>query len=379
MKFVSYFESFDLLNLQNKAEIKELIISTREFSRFGNLKLAELNELVSKLNDYDLVFEWDILMTDSVFNKKIELIKSIDLSKFKSIRVQDPGALEFCLENIDLPIQFIAETGNRNILGLSKWISYIDDRLDRIVLSTELPKTKLQEIHDTFKVNTELSVLSDILLFYSPRSLVAPLIDKKDVLSEHDELNILGNSEESPHKGFPIIENRHGTFMFYTKNHCLLDELDGLKEMGLSFARVDSRHFSAEEKQLSFKFLANEVDFSSFKANFSKNLIKSFYRSNRSDVLFPKLKNSRLLKDDKTFIGEVVTVEKGYGIGIKVNGRKKLNLNDQISFKTPEGKVVNSTINRLETWGGTNLESISNGHAVIQFVKGIAPKSIVLS
>src|SRR5690606_28287579 len=143
------------------------------------------------------------------------------LDTFDALRVQDPGALEWSLKNTNKPLQFIAETGNHNFEALKGWVEYCGDRLERIALSIELSRPVLEEFVKKLKVPCELLVFGRILLFYSPRSLLSPLSPEKIAVNE--ELAALGESEESPHKGFPIVENRHGTFMFHIKEFCLLE------------------------------------------------------------------------------------------------------------------------------------------------------------
>jgi hypothetical protein len=41
------------------------------------------------------------------------------------------------------------------------------------------------------------------------------------------------------------------------------------------------------------------------------SLMKGFYRANKTDILFTKLKNHRLQDRDETYVGEVIDVLKG--------------------------------------------------------------------
>src|SRR5690606_27178764 len=107
-----------------------------------------------------------------------------------------------------------------------------------------------------------------------------------------------------PHKGFPLIENQHGTFMFHIKEFCLVDYAQELKENGLSYFRIDQRF---EEKKLREitelvrKF--SEEEFLKFKEEYSQDLMRGFYLVNKTDVLFPKLKNSRLQQREGNYLG----------------------------------------------------------------------------
>ena len=103
------------------------------------------------------------------------------------------------------------------------------DQCERLVLSNELSKEKLLEYAHLLNTPIEVLVFGRILLFYSPRLLLSPL--EKTELENNHSIEAFGTSEESPHSGFPLIENSHGTFMFNVKDLYLLDHLEELKEM----------------------------------------------------------------------------------------------------------------------------------------------------
>src|SRR5690606_27249455 len=124
-----------------------------------------------------------------------------------AIRALDPGIMQFLFEATDKPLHFVADTGNHNLIGLKRWESYFDNRLERLVLSIELSRESLKTIIPSLKTPCELLVLGRILLFHSPRALLAPLAGP---VADPAWLEAVGASEESPHKGFPLIENKQG-------------------------------------------------------------------------------------------------------------------------------------------------------------------------
>ena len=110
-----------------------------------------------------------------------------------------------------------------------------------------------------------------------------------------------GQSEESPHKGFPLLENEHGTFMFLPIDHCLLDSLSELSELGVAHLRIDNRFMSEGLFTRVMEHFNNpsEESFEMIKDASQARLIRGFYNTNKSDVLFKKLKNYRIQRKDK--------------------------------------------------------------------------------
>ena len=217
-----------------------------------------------------------------------------------------------------------------------------------------------------------------ILLFYTPRPLLSALVPEK--FSQNEELAVLGESEESPHKGFPIVENQHGTFMFHIKEFCLVDFAHELKSLGLSFMRIDQRwenpSMLREITELVKNFDSEKFDL--LKKNYSQDLMRGFYLVNKTDVLFPKLKNSRLQKREGDYIGEVLEAEKGSHLAIMVKNPKGLRSTDCLKILHPKGEIFETKIYSLRNLSLENAEVIPAGDiAIIQFVGGVWVKSQV--
>src|SRR5690606_1204270 len=137
----------------------------------------------------------------------------------------------------------------------------------------------IEEYVKHLSVPCELLGFGRILLFYTPRSLLGALAPEK--LAMNGEIAALGESEESPHKGFPLVENQHGTFMFHIKEFCLLDFAQDLEKMGLSYFRVDQRwdnSFLPEIATLTSNF--DQEAFLELKEKYSQDLMRGFYLVN---------------------------------------------------------------------------------------------------
>ncbi len=379
MKLTTFAQSLNDLNLIKDQGLQEVILGHQDFSRFGKLKTEDFFEFSKRAKELGLkvIFEWDILMTENTFAKlALEIVPLLD--SFDSLRVQDPGALEWGLKNTTKPLQFIAENGNHNLPGLQGWIDHVQGRMERIALSIELPKIKIEEYCKILKVPCELLGLGRILLFYTPRQLLSPL--SEDKLSFNQEISAIGESEESPHKGFPIIENRHGTFMFHIKDFCLVDFANELKSLGLGFFRIDLR-FSAFDQLKEIKALTedfNEDSFIEFKEKYPQDLMRGFYLVNKTDVLFPKLKNHRLQSREGNYLGEVLEAEKGSHLAIFVKNSKGLRKSDKLKIVHPKGEVFEALIYSLRNLSLEEVDYIEpQKTALIQFVGGVWVKSHV--
>lgn len=379
MKLTTYARSLHELNVLKDKGLDEVILEPKALSRFGKLSMEEFVNLSARAKELGLrvLLEWDILMTEDVFAKKLPEIQGL-LPHADALRVQDPGALQWAIENTALPLQFIAENGNHNLKALEGWIELSDGRLERIALSIELSKTVIEEYAKKLSVPCELLGHGRILLFYTPRPLLSALVPEK--LSQNEELLALGESEESPHKGFPLVENQHGTFMFHIKEFCLIDYAAELESVGLGYFRIDQRWEvpSRLGEVVDLVRTFSQERFEEFKDSYSQDLMRGFYLVNKTDVLFPKLKNSRLQGRDGHYIGEVLEAEKSSHLAIMVKNPKGLSLNDHLRFVHPKGEIIEAKIYSLKNLSLEDVDFVRAGEvAIIQFVGGIWVKSQV--
>jgi putative protease len=386
MNYTTYAQSIRDLNLIKDSDLKEVIVSNKDLSRYATNNNEKLIELCRIAKDFGLkvILEWDILIVEDDFSKSVDAFNLIPTELYDVIRVQDPGVLEYVLEETQKQIHFSAETGNHNITGLKTWINYIGTRLDRVILSIELNKTKLKEYREIITCELELLVLGKILLFYSPRKLLSALLpeddEKKTKQIVSDEyLTAIGESEESPHKGFPLIENKHGTFMFHIKDLFLLDKYTELSDINFDFLRLDLRDKECIELLPKISSFKTNDEFTSLKADYPNDVIRGYFQINKSDVLFKKLKNYRIQRKDLSYIGEVIEASKGGAhIVIDIKSDQVLKLDAELKYITPEGKELFCKVHSLRDITLVDCESKGKGElALVNYMSGVWVKSQV--
>ena len=126
---------------------KEAIIAIEDFSRWGKLSPSEGRELAREAKRVGLrpLLQWDLLMVEEVLQRQLTRLNPLlDSGDFDALRVQDAGALQWALEETELPLHWIAEGANHNLPGLQRWAELLGHRLERLVLSTQIPQEQLQ-------------------------------------------------------------------------------------------------------------------------------------------------------------------------------------------------------------------------------------------
>lgn len=379
MRLIVYVEDMAQLGLAKEAGASEVILQPEILARFGALGRSEIERLAIEAAALNLrpLLEWDILMTEDELEKAAAFFGELDHALFAAVRVQDPGALEVVLESSSLPVQPILETGNHNLESLKGWRDYVGARLDRMVLSVELTRDTLESYRQALNTELEFMILGRIPLFYTPRNLLSALLPEEDERRAKPLLSAVGESEESPHKGFPVVENRHGTFMFHIKHQFLLEHLDELAF--LDAARVDLR-FGADPRLLLDirRVFDGELSGKEFKTLYPFDVIKGFYKVNKTDVLFKKLKNRRIQRKDDRYVGEVLEIAKGKHQVIRLKGKIPVNKGMRLLFVTPEGKELRAPVVELKNTSLKDLDRAAPGGLVlVNYLGGVWVKSQV--
>ncbi len=340
---------------------EEVIISSKQFSCMGTYSLEKAQQTAKELFQLGkkVFFDWDILMTQRDLERLKKILCRIDMSYIHAIRVRDKGALQFLLEE-EFPqkIHLNLDGGDHNERGILRWIDFAGEKLERVILSKELDKkclmTYIPKISRLSR-ETELLGLGPIALFYTPRALLSAQIEQR--VKGYDTLQAVGFSEESVHRGFPIVENSHGTFMFYPKDLNLLDQRNFFQNLGLSAFRIDLRHLEpSDQNKILYALMKNEQNLA-----YPRSHIKGFFNANKSHTLFKKLKNFHLLNKGEQFVGEICDIKKNQYMGFFCQGPSKVRIHDYLEITTPDGKNKKIKVCWLKDALGRDVQETEKG------------------
>lgn len=319
MQFNTFVSSInDLERCLNAPNLQEVLLEPTLLARLGQLSQQQVQSLASAAVERNLrpVLVWDILMPEQVMSGICERLTQWDMSKFAAVRVCDPGAAWWLKTYYPtIALQLIVETGNHNLEALRGWCEIFSDSLQRLILSIELPELKLVEYCQTLPVGCEILGVGQILLFYSPRSLLSP-----HLLDSHSEQKLRRqttvSSEDSNNRPFPTLETVHGTFMFLDKDQFILDKLDGLQHAGLHTVCLDLRHLGRDgDVAVDVDRICSQIfsDPTGLRKNWLRPTRSPFFNANRTTSIFSRMKSKHKLTKYRQEVGlaEVLAGESG--------------------------------------------------------------------
>ena len=382
MQLNTYLESHSQLKQIQQTSIREVILEHELLSRIGGLNTKSLLSLVDATlaTGMSPVLQWDLLSTEQNFQHCVKLLNRLPIKSFHAIRVQDLGAAEWIrLKHPELPLHLITETGNHNLAGLQRWTKYFGQQLQRLILSTELPKPVLSEYSKILNVPCEILAVGRILLLYTPRKLLSYQAFSSGTIRFLEKT--LATSDK-PQRLFPTIENQHGTFMFHHRDLFLLDFLPELQKTGLNVLRLDLRHLDSSGNWIKkvdelFKSFDKQKT-AALKLAWPAKITHGFFRANRTDLAIERIKNPHLKDRGESLVGYVVEALKGEHLILLV--LKSFRCEESLLAITPQGRECNVSTEIIKTTDGQPAIDIVPGKLyLVPHTKYVTAQSMIYS
>lgn len=335
--------------------LDEVLLEHELLARSGGLGDDALCTAASEARARGLrvILVWDVLASEQLLERGAALVDRLGVAHFDALRVQDPGVALFARERWpDWPLQLVLETGNHNLIGATAWRDALQP--ERLVLANELPASELTRFAAAIDCELEIAVLGRLLMFYSPRPLVRAA--EGETLEEVRERFAI-DPERRRH--YPVIENRHGTFMFYEKDLNLLPWLSKVEACGLRRARLDFKYFPAElvTRVTNWLMSGDASELAAVKSCLSPRTTGGFFKSNRTDKQFTRLKNTYLrVREDRILLATVLETSRKTGYTV-LHADAPLRIGMVFDYLVPEGEWGRHQVEWLRGLDGRRLEA----------------------
>ncbi len=381
MNLVTYLQDESELPLLSQLKVREVLIAPSSFSRFGTIDQLRAVELAKAAKNAGIrsVLVWDLLMTEDHFFPIASNILAL-LSAFSAVRVYDPGAFYYLLENSSIPLQLLLELSGHNLASLKAWESFAQHRIEKIIPSYEIDQETLATFCQQLTTPIEVFGLGRLPLSYTPRKLLSPLFQKNEIYP----LSVKAQTKEVSQPDLTVEQNDHGTFTFYGRDFSLVDFTKQLDTMGVRDFQVDLRHLDKQVQCCILSEMSESLlDISSFDSEKFRGLypfpsFRGFFIRNKSDSVFSKLKNAKRSRQYGVVLAEVVDVLKGRYMGAMVRHFDGLKIGQQVMVRTPEGKEKILTLHQLFDAAYHPIEMAPKDHLVyLPHLGGVSVKTLL--
>lgn len=187
----------------------------------------------------------NIIPHNSDLNKLENYLKKVSQLDFDAVIVSDPGIMSFVKQHWPtVDIHLSTQANNTNYASANFWH---DQGVKRIILARELSIAEIRELREKTDNTLELEafVHGAMCISYSGRCLLSNYMANRDsnrgACAQPCRWNYSVMEQTRPGEYFPVVEDERGTYIYNSKDLCLINHIPELITSGLSSLKIEGR------------------------------------------------------------------------------------------------------------------------------------------
>lgn len=298
-------------------------------------------------------------------------VQSLIDANVDAVIVSDLGIFSFIRENFpNLPIHVSTQANTTNAYAAKMWHKL---GAERVVLARELDIDEIKNISSSNPdLDIEAFVHGAMCISYSGRCLLSNYLTNRD--SNHGECvqacrwKYSVSEESRPNEKFDLLEDDRGTYIFNSKDLCLIDYIDKIAEAGVNSFKIEGRMKSPYYVATVINAYRRAIDAYIDAKNSGKaykkpeilenELTKASHRKYTTGFMFSDGKptqnyESSIQEQDSLFCAIIKQVEKNR---VLVEQRNKFAVGEELEILSPNDsfqKIIK--VEKLEDENGNDL------------------------
>ncbi len=172
-----------------------------------------------------------------------EYLRQLDNLKVDGILVSDLGVFSVVRQTVpNIPVHISTQANTTNWAAVRAWT---DIGAARVVLARELSRHEIKKIRDNCSVELEMFVHGAMCISYSGRCVMSNYMTGRDsnrgACAQACRWKYSLMEEKRPGEYFPIKEDAQGTYIFNSKDLCLLPYIGEIIENGVNSLKIEGR------------------------------------------------------------------------------------------------------------------------------------------
>ncbi len=346
------------LSLRTRAEMgdDDLVKTIRYAHDIGKKVYAAIN-----------IYAWDNMYEE--IKKQARILNDL---KVDGIIVADGGVVEIIKQeapNVDIHISTQA-----NVVSYHSANFWHRNGAKRVILSRELNKEQIKDIitHTPMGLETEIFIHGAICFGYSGRCFLSDFLACRSAnlgdcaQSCRWEYNVYVEEANNPGNLMPVEHDEKGTYIFSSKDLCLINEIPEIVQMGVDSLKIEGRlkteYYLATVvnayRNAIDDYMANpdSYDATKYKVELDKTKTRgltTFYFNDRNNKDFQEYEGKQY-NPDYEFGGKVISPDQDKTI---IEIKNRLQVGDMMEIVVP-GQIDSYKLKIDELWDSDTNESI---------------------
>ncbi|MFW6679173.1 peptidase U32 family protein [Lacrimispora sp. AGF001] len=316
----------------------------------------------------------DLSGVEEYFNELKEI-------KPDAVIISDPGVFAIAKRVIpDMELHISTQANNTNYGTYLFWHQL---GAKRVVSARELSLAEIKEIRGKIPEDLEIEsfIHGAMCMSYSGRCLLSNYMTGRDAnqgACTHPcrwKYSIV--EEKRPGEYMPVYENERGTYIFNSKDLCMIEHIPEMMDAGIDSFKIEGRMKTALYVATVARTYRKAIDDYNkdpelYKANmdwYRSEIGKCTYREFTTGFYFGKPDETTQIYDNNTYVknytylGTVLAVdERGYA---RIEQKNKFTVGETIEVMKPDGRNLEAVVKAIYDENGNNLESAPHPQQIL--------------
>ena len=317
----------------------------------------------------------------------LEELKEI---KPDALIIADPGlftmAREICPE---IEIHVSTQANNTNYMTYLFWHKL---GAKRVVSARELSLREIAEIRQHIPDDLEIEsfIHGAMCISYSGRCLLSSYFTGRDAnhgaCTHPCRWKYAVVEEKRPGEYLPVYENERGTYIFNSKDLCMIEHIPEMIRAGINSFKIEGRMKTAlyvatvarTYRKAIDDYLESEEKYLANMDWYKSEISKCTYRQFTTGLYFGKPDENTQIYDNNTYINEFIYL--GWVEEVTEQGKvlfeqkNKFCVGDEIEIMKPDGTNVSAKVLALETEEGFSVDSCPHSRQRLYATLSVVPE-----
>ena len=352
-----------------------------------NFSMEEMREVIRFAHEHEVkvYVTANILAHNDDLEGVREYFKELDSfakeEKPDALIIADPGVFMIAKEVCpDIERHVSTQANNTNYETYRFWYGL---GAKRVVSARELSLNEIKELRANIPDDLEIETFihGAMCISYSGRCLLSNYFTGRDAnqgACTHPcrwKYSIV--EETRPNEYMPVYENERGTYIFNSKDLCMIEHIPELMESGIDSFKIEGRMKTALYVATVARTYRKAID--DYKVSpelYKKNLpwyldqiSNCTYRQFTTGFFFGKPSDEAQIYDNNTYLKEytylgIVGEQNEEGL-YRIEQRNKFSVGEEIEIMKPDGENLTVTVKRIVDEDGADMESAPHPKQVL--------------
>ena len=305
--------------------------------------------------------------------------------------ISDPGV--FAIARKILPDMELHVSTQANNTNYGTFLFWYNQGAKRVVTARELSLKEIKEIRDRIPKDMEIEsfIHGAMCISYSGRCLLSNYFVGRDAnqgaCTHPCRWKYSVVEETRPGEYMPVYENEKGTYIFNSKDLCMIEHIPEMIEAGIDSFKIEGRMKTALYVATVARTYRKAIDDylespEKYRANmewYKAEIGKCTYREFTTGFYFHKPDATTQIYDSNTYVKNytyIGTVETVFEDGsFQMEQKNKFTVGETIEIMKPDGRNLAVTVEEIRNEEGEQMESAPHPKQILRVRLSETPKA----